>query len=470
MGHGHERRELLRDVVYERVRDRILDGSLPADAKLPSTRAYAAELGLARGTVEEAYARLAAEGYVVGLGPAGTRVRALEVSAPSRPAARHARVPSDGDRFAAGRGLPLGLGVPGLSEFPFEAWARSLARAARRTSRKELASTDAAGEASLRVAIAAHVGLARGVRCEPSQIVVTSGYQSALVLAALATVGPRGTAHVEDPGYPKTREALAALGLRVIAAKVDGEGLRVDTLGGARPALVAVTASHQMPTGVCLSLARRLALLDWASSRDDRWLVEDDYDGEFHYSGSPLPALFAVDRHERTLHAGTFSKSLFPGLRVGFLVAPPGLAAPVRRLSALVAPSVPAVVQRALADFIASGKLARHVARMRKLYARRRAAVLDALREHLGGRAVVEEGSGGLHLLVHWRGGPDDRDVARRGAAQGLGVRALGEYRLARASRQGVLVGFANVPERSAAGAVARLAAAFDASPPPGGP
>lgn len=458
---GQGRGSLRRDLVYERIRDRVLAGALPFDAKLPSTRAYACELGVARGTVEEAYARLAAEGFVVALGAAGTRVR-WQGKVGGEAGSDAVSVPLDSDVFAYGRGLPLGLGVPALAEFPFDTWSRALARAARATTRRELVAADGAGEGALRVALSRHVALSRGVRCEPAQVAITSGYQAALVLAALATVGPGGTAYVEDPGYPKARDALAALGLRVECAAVDAEGFSVADLGDGPSALVAITPSHQMPTGVRLSEPRRAALLDWARRSPGRWLLEDDYDGDFHFRESPLPALFAADRHGRTLYAGTFSKALFPGVRVGFLVAPVALAPAVRRLCALVSPSPSAVVQRALAELISTGQLARHLTKMRKLYERRRAAVLGALRATLGPNMAVDEGSGGLHLVVRWTGGSDDRAVVARAAALGLGGRALSMYRVAPSPLQGVLVGFANVPERSAKTAISKLCAALE--------
>lgn len=464
---GHARPPLRRDVVYARIRDGVLDGSLPSGTKLPSTRAYAVELGVARGTVEEAYARLAAEGYVVALGAAGTRVRSLSWGTKGRaPPDVEPPTPTTDDAWADGRGRPLGLGSPALSELPFDAWSRAIARAARSTRKRELLSTEVEGELALRAALARHVGLGRGVACTPSQIIVTSGYQAGLTLAALATVGSGGTAYVEDPGYPSTRAALEALGLRTVHVRVDHEGLSVDALGHATSALVTVTAAHQMPLGMSLSLERRLALVEWARRGAGRFIVEDDYDGDFHYAGAPLPALFAVDRYARTLYAGTFSKALFPAARMGFLVVPLALVDRVRSLCGLVAPSPAPVLQRALADFIDAGALARHLAKMRRLYARRRAAVLGALHAELGGEVEIVAGSGGLHIVVLWRGGPSDEAVARRAATRApeaarLGVRALRTYRVGRSNTHGLLVGFANVPERTAPAAVARLACAF---------
>jgi len=446
--------------IYQRLRAAIAGQHLAAGDRLPSTRSLASQLGVARGTVDAAYALLAGEGYVVGRGAAGTIVspglpaEILPVAAPAPPR-----------RAAADRALPapvpFRMGLPALDAFPRALWMRLAGRRVRSLGLAGMDYPDAAGLPDLRRAIAGYLAISRGVVCTPDQVFVTAGYQGALGLAASQLLRPGQTVWLEDPGYFMARHALDLAGAHVVPVPVDGEGLDV-AAGVARAAdarLAVVTPSHQAPMGVALSLPRRLALLSWAA-RSGAWIVEDDYDGEFRYAGHPLPALKSLDRQDRVLYAGSFSKVLFPGLRLGYLVVPTGevsrFAAACRTLNA----GGPVLEQSVVADFMVQGHFGRHLKRMRGLYAARRAALAEALLGRFGSRIDLTLQAGGMHLLVRFPDDPDDGDLARRALAQGLGPTALSALSIESASR-GLLLGFTNVPEPQAARLVDRLAKAL---------
>ncbi len=418
--------------LYEGLREAILSGRLRPGARLPSTRALAADLGASRNTVLAAFGQLLAEGYVEGRVGAGTTVASTlpETLLRAHPEARAAERPGRrprlsrrgallvGTRAALARGAvaarPFRPGLPGLELFPFDLWTRLVARRWRRVPRQLLDYGDPAGYAPLRDAIAAYLREARAVRCEAGQVIVVTGAQQAVDLAARVLLDPGDTAWVEDPGYPGARGALVAAGIRLAPVPVDGEGLDVGR--GARQApharLVYVTPSHQYPLGVTMSLHRRLALLEWAS-RSGAWILEDDYDSEYRYGGRPLAALQGLDTAGRVIYVGTFSKVLFPSLRLGYLVVPPELVDAFVAARALADRHSPSVTQAALADFIDGGHFARHVRRTRALYAERQAALVRAVRRALRGLLDVTPAEAGMHLLGWLPAGVDDRAAAR---------------------------------------------------------
>jgi GntR family transcriptional regulator/MocR family aminotransferase len=354
------------------------------------------------------------------------------------------------------------MGLPALDVFPRKLWSGLTVRAARALGAADLTYPDPAGFLPLRQAIAAYLGVARGIVCRPEQIVVTSGFQGALALVRQVLVRPGDTVWVEDPGYLNARQALEAGGARIVPVRVDAEGMRVQAgvVAAPRARLAVVTPAHQCPLGVTLSLPRRMALLAWAAETG-AWVLEDDYDGEFRYVGRPIPALKSLDRGERVLYAGSFSKVLFPALRLGYLVVPDELSEAFLRAGRLLVGGPAALDQRVAAAFIERGHFARHLRRMRGLYAERRRALAAALAARFGDGITVELAAGGMHLLARFPGAAEDGVLARRAAGAGLAPTALSSLALAHDCGGGLLLGFANLPVDEAPAMVDRLAAAI---------
>jgi GntR family transcriptional regulator/MocR family aminotransferase len=416
-----------------------------------------AELGLARGTIEAAYSLLAAEGYVQPRGQAGTIV------APDlKP--RHAIAiapPVADDRGAAptfrpDTTLPFQMGLPALDAFPRKIWARLGARCVRAMQPGDMVLPPAAGLGVLRAEIAAYLHVSRGVSCAPEQVFVTSGYHHTIGLIARALLQPGDQVWLENPGYPPTRQILGDAGARPVAVPVDqdgivvSEGLRL----AARARAAVVTPAHQSPLGVSLALPRRLALLDWAG-RHAAWIVEDDYDGEYRYASRPLPALKSLDRHGRVLYAGTFSKVLFPSLRLAYLVVPEGLVARFGEVGQSFAGTSPQLTQAILAAFIAEGHFARHIQRMRKLYAERRRHAATELARVLGRHVSIDPQPGGMHLILRPRARRSDRKLVERMRQAQLYGEALSDWTTGDSTQNGVLLGFTNIDSRQAAEALA---------------
>jgi GntR family transcriptional regulator/MocR family aminotransferase len=445
--------------IYDRVRDAVARRVLKPGDRLPSARSLANQLGIARGTVDTAYAMLSAEGYVVARGAGGTVV-APELEAHAIPP-RGSQPPPPGAAPGPIRGgvpAPFQMGLPALDAFPRKLWARLVARQARTMPAGALAYPDPAGLPELRDAIRRYLAVARGIACAPGQIFVTAGFRGALGLLARVLLSAGDRVWLEDPGFFLTRHAVEAASGRVVPVPVDGHGL--DVAAGVRCArharLVVVTPAHQMPLGVALSLPRRLALLEWADSAK-AWIVEDDYDSEFRYAGRPLPSLKSLDRAGRVLYAGTFSKVLFPGLRLGYLVVPEPLAPRFARMAAALQPAASALDQAVVAAFIEAGHLARHIRRMRSLYAERRAGLAAALAAVFADRLRIELGAGGMHLLARLPAGGSDRRLVSLARAHGLAPGALSEMAVARHSDQGLLLSFTNIPADQARRAAMRL-------------
>jgi GntR family transcriptional regulator/MocR family aminotransferase len=344
--------------------------------------------------------------------------------------------------------------LPSRADFPAAAWRRCIGRAARR------ASPDYGppqGSPALRAALAGYLARARGVRCTPEQIVIVSGSQQGVDLAARLLLEPGDAAAVEEPGYEGARHAFAAAAAVVHPVPVDDGGLDPAGLPAAR--LVLTTPSHQYPLGGVMSWTRRAALLAWAS-RTGAWVIEDDYDGEYRFDVRPAPPLKALDVDERVLYLGTFSKVMFPALRVGYLVLPPALVDAFARAKILADGGSPALEQEALADFVASGAFARHVRRSRMRNGQRRAALLDALRAHLGGRITVCGAAAGLHVVVWLRDVPARTagPLARDAAAAGVGIYPITPYYTSPPPRAGFILGYSGLEPGEIRAGVARLA------------
>jgi GntR family transcriptional regulator/MocR family aminotransferase len=437
--------------IYEHFRTAITHGQLRPGGRLPSVRRLAQEFATARGTVDVAYALLAGEGYVVARGPAGTIVSPeLGGRAIARPASRY-RPTGHIEPHAISGPRPFQLGLPSLDMFPRKIWSRTVARQARELSAAEMAYPDPAGFPPLRQAVAEYLATSRGINCTWRQVLITTGYQDALGLIAEVLLNRNDKVWLEDPCYPLARAALEAAGAKLVPIRVDTEGIRVaDGVARARPArLAVVTPSHQSPLGVALSLPRRLALLSWASDTG-ALVVEDDYDGEFRYVGRPLPALKSIDRNDRVLYAGSFSKVLFPSLRLGYLVLPEDFVAAIARANLRRSFGAATFAQRIVAAFMIQGHFARHVKRMRDLYATRRKVLGAALSAVFGERIVVDLNPGGMHLIVRYSNRADDVQLAKLAKYAGLAVEPLSRRAVAHPCGRALLLGFTNVDETDA--------------------
>ncbi|MYM40716.1 MocR-like pyridoxine biosynthesis transcription factor PdxR [Duganella qianjiadongensis] len=432
--------------IYTRLRNAITDGLLQAGDRIPAARALALELGLARGTVESAYALLAAEGYVEARGQAGTIVTSALARRAPLAAPQHPLPAPDNLGHAASSTRPFQMGIPALDAFPRKVWARLAARAVRATGPEEMIYPPWAGLPELRIAIAAYLQLSRGIACTPSQVFVTSGYRNSMELVTRALLQPDDQVWVEDPGYPPTAGLLRAARLQPVPVAVDGEGLMVaHGIASAPQARAAiVTPAHQSPLCVSLSLPRRLALLDWAAQAD-AWVVEDDYDGEYRYQGRPLPALQSLDRNGRVLYSGTFSKVLFPAIRLAYLVVPPAQVARFEQVCSTFAASGPTLMQKIVADFMNEGHFARHIQRMRRLYGERRQLTASALSAVLGKHMLVDPQPGGMHLVLRMKGRHSDRALAARMREHGMAAHALSERGMLPHPASALLLAFTNI-------------------------
>jgi GntR family transcriptional regulator / MocR family aminotransferase len=458
--------------IYLRIRDAIEAGRLVPGARVPSARGMASELGCARGTVEEAYQLLVAEGYLVRRGAAGSAVSpqlAVHGMARDSTSARKRRPPSTpkwATASPARRLSPFMMGVPALDAFPKAQWTRIAARQARRLDHSHLLYPDPLGFGPLRESLARYLALGRGIACSPAQIIITAGYKGALELATLVLLKRGDTVWMEDPGYGVASGLLIAMGVKVASVPVDTEGICVTATEAmaAKARLAVVTPSHQFPTCVTMSLPRRQALLGWAE-RARSWIIEDDYDGEFHYAGRPLPALKSIDRGERVLYAGSFSKTLYPGVRLGYLVLPERLVARFETVVRLRNMGPATHLQAVAASFMDEGHFGRHLRRMRHLYAARRAALIDALQLTLKGTLELRLASGGLHLLAGVMGSIGDTVLAERAQSRGYALDALSAHCRRVREQNALLLPFTNIPETSALRICRQLKAAFAYTP-----
>ena len=466
------RDEPLHRQLYAELRSAILSKRLPPGTRLPATRVLSRELSVSRNTVLEAYEQLLAEGYLRGRVGAGTFVDpgiavAPSVPAPSSTPGRLSRRYRDVAVLTSGGDprLPLAPGVPSFDSLPLATWARLASRRVRDASLRQLNYGEPAGEPRLRRAIAGHLAAARGVRCDPEQVVLTAGAQQGIDLVTRLLLDPGDGAWIEDPGHVGARAVLTAAGAKLVPVPVDDHGLVVEV--GMRRApkarLVYVTPSHQYPTGTTLSLPRRLALLEWAR-RGDAYILEDDYDSEFRFGGRSLPALQGLDSAGRVIYLGTFSKVLYPSLRAAYLVVPRGLLGPLERLKGVVDSASSLVDQAVLADFIEQGHFSRHIRRMRSVYARRRDAFRKALEETFEGEIAVSAVSG-LHAVLWLPRGLDDRAIAATLKADGLGVAPLSAYCIRQRLPPGLVVGHANGTPAQMARAMEAIAKAVGRRP-----
>jgi GntR family transcriptional regulator / MocR family aminotransferase len=442
--------------IYDRLRASIADGKLRAGDRIPSARALAAELNVARGTVDTAYSLLAAEGFLDTKGRAGTFVSpSISELARSPLVADFQGSPGERDpedfRYLFDSPLPLMPGLPSFDQFPRKLWSQTVARQVRKSGMVHMTYPDPLGLPALRQALASYVAVARGIRCVPEQIIITGGYLAALGLICRALLQPGERVWIETPGYGFTRRAIQMTGAVPVPVRVDDEGL--DVAEGMRVApdatLCVVAPSNQFPLGASLSLRRRAALLDWAK-RSGSWIAEDDYTGEFRYEGWPLPALKSLDSADRVFYIGTFSKTMFPGLRTGYLIVPRSMLALFRNQVRRLEGGRATLEQAALAEFIANGSFGRHVKKMRDLYKARKTALVAAMRDVFENRFDMRPMAGGLHLIAHTVDDESDTDLEAAAGAAGLSPLALSAMGQGRRCPAGLILGFANLPEEQA--------------------
>ncbi|OLF51298.1 PLP-dependent aminotransferase family protein [Pseudomonas chlororaphis] len=492
--------------LYQALRLRVLDGRLASGTRLPASRDLAAALAISRNSVVRAYDQLYAEGFIEGRVGDGTYVAQLpESRLPiKKPAGKLSTKVSTGlspglptglstkssdlpgitsskviHSAALGRveqhhlALPQGgpprafrVGIPAFDLFPFEVWAKLSAAFWRKPDMSQLCYGDSAGEERLRGLIAAYLRSSRGMQCSAEQIVITSGAQQGISLCAQLLVNPGDGVAVENPGYRAAGHAFAIAGARLHGVAVDNEGFdcaALAALGDCR--LAYVTPSHQYPTGVTLSLARRLELLAWAE-RNDGWIVEDDYDGEYRYSGAPLAPLAALDRQGRVLYVGTFGKVAFPALRLGYLVLPQALVQPFAQRRALDVRHSEVSTQAVMAEFMAAGHFQRHIRRMRRAALSRRDALLAGWPVDIPGVGTLPNVAAGLHLTIPVASLARERELVAQAAAVGVEINGLSHYWLPDSPlpedrRAGLVLGFAAVPEADIADALRRLRRAW---------
>jgi GntR family transcriptional regulator / MocR family aminotransferase len=486
--------------IYDSIRLSILNGTFGSKMRLPATRLLAEQLGVSRMTVINAYDQLFAEGYLEGKTGSGTFVAAtlpeeylksvppalaggffsasprleFSVSRKNPPAnaggtdlnalssyGRHLSnnldsILSDHAETAA---VPFQHSLTAAGEFPFDIWAKIAQKQLRYLGQRFAGYGDPAGYRPLRRAIATHLHSARGVECGEEQVIITAGTQQAIYLIARILLSPEDKVWFEDPGHLCALDVLAAGEADITRVPVDEEGFDLSAAKKSSPdaKLVYVTPSRQFPLGMTMSLQRRLSLLEWASE-SDAWIVEDDYDSEFRYSGRPLPSLQGLDRHNRVLYVGTFSKTVFAGLRIGCVVVPPDLVDVFAAARALTDLHHPVTDQMILAEFITEGHFERHIRRMRTLYRERQQILLTELEKHLAGFLEPEHSDAGMHTVAWLPKGVSDREVTKRLAENGLQAAPVSRYAKRKLKRGGLMLGYTAFNEKQIKSGVKKLA------------
>ncbi len=438
--------------IYDGYRTAILAGRLGPGQRLPSTRTLASELRISRLPVLNAFEQLLHEGYLEGKVGSGTYVldcipdevaRPLRLGRPDPRPPRPAVLSADFGGEHPDRAFGMFKSLPALDKFPHETFARLTRRHAAHLRDDLLAYGDPAGYLPLREAIAAYVRTARAVDCDAGQVIILSGSQMSLRVAAMALTTQDSIVCMEEPGYSGARHALSVGTGTIAPIAVDEDGIDVAAISrlGSQARVAYVTPSHQYPLGVSLGVSRRLELLTWAE-RNDSWILEDDYDSEFRYASRTLGALQGMDSSGRVIYIGTFSKVLFPALRLGYAVVPHDLISTFIRMRETFDVCSPILYQLVLTDFLTEGHFARHLRRMRAVYLGRRDALIAAIRDHADDVLTVENTDAGLHMVAFLPEGVDDRDVARRAREQGLFPIPLSTCYASNPKRSGLIIGF----------------------------
>ena len=458
--------------IYRQLRRAIVDGRLRPGDRLPATRHLARSLSVSRMTVSIAYDRLAGEGFVTSRVGAGTFVSAGLTRTPERktwaaaaatlrprPVWDSVVIPTVFDLPAA---FDFRSGLPDGSLFPFASWRRLLAGELNSGAAASGPYGDPAGHRGLRAAIVRHIGISRGMQVSAADVTITSGTQQALDLITRVILNSGDQVAVEDPGYGPPRQLFRTAGMKVAAVPVDAEGLIVDAIPRNVRA-VYVTPSHQYPLGVAMSLSRRLALLDWAE-RNGVAIVEDDYDSEFRFSGRPIEPVQTLDRSGRVIYVGSFSKTLLPTLRLGFVVTPPALSQAMRRAKFIADWHTPLFTQGALAQFIRDGGFARHLRRMANVYRARRDLIVRILEQDFADHLELISSATGLHLAASARHGSPERMAAIVTAAmeKGVALYDLAMFRAGKSARAGLVLGYGAIPTNRVAEGLSRVRRLFD--------
>jgi len=463
--------------LYTSLRSKILEGRLRPGARLPGTRDLARQYGLSRGTIVYAFEQLKSEGYVDGTVGSGTYVskvlpdellqvrRKAYAQTPVQPKRRrnvsdYGRRVSPFPIFGVGPTRAFRPHIPALELFPTTLWAQVTARRLRRASMKLLLGCRPMGYQPLREAVSDYLNTSRGVKCVPEQVAIVSGVQEALDLVARLFLNRADRVCMENPGYVGAAIVFEAIGAKITAVRVDNEGMLADSrLRGSR--LIYVTPGHQFPLGITMSLARRLRLLEWART-SGALIFEDDYDSEFRYSGRPVPALQGLDRSGLVLFAGSFSKGMFPSLRLGYLVVPTDLVDYFTAAISVTSRHVPLLEQAVLCDFIVEGHFGRHIRRMREVYAERLSVLLESARQRLTGLLEISNVEAGLQTVGWLRAGIGEESAARAAAAQNVEVTPLNRYSRGHLAREGFQLGFAAVNTNEIRRGIRDLAAALE--------
>lgn len=449
--------------LYHTLREWIQTGRLVSGQRLPSTRQLAQELGLGRNTLLAAFDQLLAEGFLTTRHGAGTFVADLAFQQAQSVAANVAAAPpsSPAESLLSSRGTALLAfchspqerhpafvpGVPALDRFPHAQWQRLLHRQLQRVPLDWLDYQAQGGVPALREALADYLQLSRSVRCRPEQILIVQGAQQGFELIVRLLSDSGDEVWIEEPGYHGAQACFMAAGLEMTPVPVDGEGMCIEDMSGLRqPRLIYVTPSHQYPSGATMSLARRLALLE-AAERHGAWVVEDDYDSEFRYGQRPVAALQGLVDDSRVIYVGTFSKVMYPGMRLGYLVLPEPLVAPFRRANARLHREGQYAVQAAVAEFIARGHFSRHIRRMRDCYRRRQALLRESLAPAVARGLRLSEGQAGMHLVAWLDESEHERILVERAAGQGILLSPLSSYYLNTPGRPGLVLGYAGTAE-----------------------
>jgi GntR family transcriptional regulator/MocR family aminotransferase len=467
--------------IYEKMRQAILSGEILAKTRVPSSRSLAAQLGVSRMTIVNAYDQLFAEGYLEGKIGAGTfvaeelpeellnapKTRVVKTTAFSR----ELNLSRQGEQMMQNLGdvlrehsaekfVPFQNGLTAIDSFPFDTWARIAARWNRHAAPKALANGDLAGFHPLRQAIAAHLKSARGVRCEPEQVIITAGAQQALALISSVFLEPNDEVWMEDPGYTSARGLFSLSRTKLIPVPVDEDGhnFKAALELSKKPRLIYVTPSHQYPLGLTMSVAHRLSLIEIAR-QTGAWIIEDDYDSEYRYSGHPLASLQGLDQNGRVLYVGTFSKTIFPSLKLGCLVVPTDLVDVFTAARMLSGAHSPLIEQAILAEFIAEGHFARHIRRMRTLYKQRQKILLEEVKRNLKGMVEMKADDAGLHLVGWLPENFDDRVAARKAAEVNVRLSPISVHSINNYPRGGLIFGYAAFDEKQIRSGIDTLAA-----------
>jgi GntR family transcriptional regulator / MocR family aminotransferase len=472
---GRSAGQTLTDWLYEELRSAILEGRLPSSARLPATRDFAALHHLSRGTVVEVFERLQSEGYLCSRVGAGTWVngqltpRPRSYPNPATPPEYIRRAIAAYEKPKAFAGLtmpassrPFRIGDVELREFPSRLWASLASKRARATGSWALPAVDPRGYRRLRGAIAEYLGTSRGIGCGADQIIIVAGVQQALDLLARLLLEPGSKVWMEDPGYFGARIAFETARAKIVPVPVDNEGIVVarGRRLGAAAAGAYVTPAHQFPLGMAMSLGRRMELLKWAADAG-AFLIEDDYDSEYRFEERPIPALMSLDRNSNVILVGSFSKLLFPSLRIGYIVAPPALADAIVAFRVRTDFRAVNFEQAVLSDFIEGGHLGRHVRRMREIYSGRHATLIEAARKYLAGVLEVQSVHCGLYTAAYLKNGMGSREAETLAAGAGIETLSLDRFTLSARDPEGLLLGFASFNEAAMRDGTRRLARAL---------